>query len=415
MRSFYLQSLGFLLLTLLLLTSTQVADSRNKSTHELATQNIRLSSGKDEIPKDRPVGTFLQSLLDTFHQTNPQNELWRDAQPQEAATIRQNEKGGPRNFRPLTLNLEVLEAKLLQAPKESSETAANKVTLSLPVPDGSFMNFDFQESSIMEEALAQRYPEIKTYRGQGIDDPTAITRFDWTPQGFHAIILSTRGTILIEPETQGHGANYIAYFQSEMPKGSGECDTQDSGEGPKLDLSMRPSAVSGSALRSYRLAVAATAEYTATYGGGTVPGGLAAITTTINLVDAIYEREVAIRLVLVANEDSIIFTDTATDGYTSDNQNAMFNENQTKLDAVIGDANYDIGHVFDGRTLAGGSFSWRGVAAIGSVCRSVLKGRGVSITRSINPANLYAYYSTAHEMGHQFGASHTFNATTGDC
>ena len=55
----------------------------------------------------------------------------------------------------------------------------------------------------MEKSLADRYPELKTYRGQGIDDPTAITRFDWTPSGFHAIILSTRGTILIQPESRG--------------------------------------------------------------------------------------------------------------------------------------------------------------------------------------------------------------------
>ena len=135
----------------------------------------------------------------------------------------------------------------------------------------------------------------------------------------------------------------------------------------------------------------------------------------MNSVDAIYEREVAIKLVLVANENAIIFTDTTTDGYTSDNVSALISENQTKLDSVIGQANYDIGHVFDGRSEAPGFFSFQGLASLSSVCRDGVKARGVSITRSVQPSSVIAFYSTAHEMGHQFGASHTFNATTGNC
>src|SRR5260370_5433608 len=225
----------------------------------------------------------------------------------------------------------------------------------------------------MAPELAARFPEIKTYTGSGIDDATATTRFDGTPLGFHAIVLSEKGTILIEPSGPGDVESCIVYFQKDVVGGSGECDVTEQDQETAIARNPKhsrisPAVMSGTTLRTYRLAVAATAEYTTTYGGGTVNGGLSAITTTVNLVDAIYEREVAIRLVLIAGETSIIFTDSATDGYTSDNVGAMFNENQTKLDAVIGSANYDIGHVFDARTLSGGSLSWQGVAAIGSVC-----------------------------------------------
>src|SRR5207302_3579024 len=114
---------------------------------------------------------------------------------------------------------------------------------------------------------------------------------------------------------------------------------------------------------------------------GTVMGGLAAVTTTINLVNAIYERELAIRLALVANNDAIIFTNSATDGYTTDNVSALIGENQTKIDSVIGPANYDIGHVFDGHLLSGGAFSWQGLGGIGVVCVNGVRARGVDIFR----------------------------------
>lgn len=108
----------------------------------------------------------------------------------------------------------MLQTILRRAPQESLNS--NKVTLDLPVPDAGFMRFNIEDSPIMEKPLADRYPEIKTYRGQGIDDPTAITRFDWTPSGFHAIILSTRGTIFIKPASRGDVENYVAYFQGQL-------------------------------------------------------------------------------------------------------------------------------------------------------------------------------------------------------
>lgn len=337
---------------------------------------------------------------------------WQDVDAKTSLSVTQSRRS-------LKLNVEMLHTILRRAPQESSNS--NKVTLDLPVPDAGYMRFNIEDSPIMEKSLADRYPEIKTYRGQGIDDPTATTRFDWTPSGFHAIILSTRGTIFIEPASSGDIVNYVAYFQSPLP-GTFQCNvdtaTQESAiaeqEHLKKFSGIRASVASGSALRTYRLAVAATAEYTQAYGSGTVAGALSAITTTMNLVNGIYERELAIRMVLIANEDSIIFTDTNTDEYTSDSVSSLISQNQTRLDSVIGSANYDIGHVFDGR-ITPGFFSWQGQGAISAVCQSNSKGRGVTIMRSLQPQNPYAYYIVAHEMGHQFGASHTFNATTGSC
>ena len=336
-----------------------------------------------------------------------------------------------RSYRKVRVNAGVFTARLAKAPLEATAKAppgaatksnTAQTIITLPQADGAFMRFAIVESPIMAPELAARYPQIKTYSAQGVDDPAATARFDWTPTGFHAIVLAPGGTSLIEPASLADLETYLVYSPGDVIIESGECDVsaEDQEAAVERNARLKKSLVtanvsSGTALRTYRLAAAATAEYTQTYGFGSVVQGLAAVTTTVNLVNAIYEREVAIRLVLVANNDAIIFTDSTTDGYTTDNVGALISENQTKLDSVIGSANYDIGHVFDGRTQPGGGFSWQGQATPGTVCVNGLKARGVDIFRSVSPSSIYAYYSAAHEIGHQFNAHHTFNTTSGSC
>ncbi len=343
---------------------------------------------------------------------------------ESAITNRAERVAKPESYLTLRVDHDALAALLGSAPMEFTEAAKNSGSIiALPQPDGSFVKFLFVESPIMEKELAARFTSIKTYRGQGVDDPTATARFDLTPDGFHAIVLSARGTSYLEPYARGNTSDYISFYHQNAPAGSlaMECGVAEREVSEAMERGLfshrddSVSVVNGATLRNYRLAVGATGEYTATYGGGTVAGALSAITTTINFVVAIYERELAIRLTLVANETSIIYTDTATDGYTHENIASMLSENQTKLDTIIGAASYDIGHVFDGTTLGGG-FSFQGQAgAIGNVCVAGSKAGGVSIFRSVAPGDVVAYYLVAHEMGHQFGATHTMNGTGTGC
>jgi hypothetical protein len=327
-----------------------------------------------------------------------------------------------RSYRKLRLNIDAFTVTLAKAPLESAtKSKAAQLIITLPQADGTFMRFAIVESPIMAPELAARYPEIKTYSAQGIDDPAATARFDWTPTGFHAIVLATGGTSLIEPETQGDRGNYLVYSPGDVVVESGECDVSaaDQEAAVKRNALLKKSGVtenvsSGSTLRTYRLAAAATVEYTQAYGSGTVSGGLGAITTTINLVDAIYEREVAIRFTLVANNDAIIYTNVTGDPYSHEDVPSLITQNQSNLDATIGTANYDIGHVFDG-SIQGSGFSWQGFGIFAVACLNGSKAKGVDIFRSVFPTSLYAYYSAAHELGHQFNATHTFNTTSGSC
>lgn len=314
----------------------------------------------------------------------------------------------PERYRALRVDLEGLGASLAAVPLEGTPEAAGRAALELPLPDGTFGRFAIVESSIMAPELQARYPEIRTYAGYGLDDPSATVRLDLTPAGFHALILSSGGTILIDPLWRGDNGHYQSYYKRDDSATSAfDCSGPLDPDGMAKEIGglvARDVLRSGSQLRTYRAAVAATAEYTA-YHGGTVPLALAAITTTMNRLTGIFEREVSVRMQLVANEDLIIYTNVNTDPYTNADKYAMLSENPANLDAVIGSGNYDIGHVLANADLGG-------VAYLGAACRSI-KGGGVSGWSP--PAGNSFELVVAHEMGHQFGAHHTFNSVQGGC
>ena len=276
------------------------------------------------------------------------------------------------------------------------------------MPDGTQARFRFVESPVMHPDLAARFPEIKTYLGRGVDDPAATVRFDLTPAGFHAQILSPRGAVYIEPYLRGNTNLHAVYSRRDYRPAAPdfECLTAGSHDGGCVVRAGHPrSRVSGGNLRTYRLACAATAEYVQ-YFGGTVPAGLAAIVTAINRVTGVYESELGIRLVLVANNNLIVYTNTAAEPYSNGNPSALLTQNQANLDAVIGSANYDVGHVF---STAGG-----GLAGVGVVCVAGFKAQGETGTYPPVGDAFYIDY-VAHEIGHQFGASHSFNSSANAC
>lgn len=315
----------------------------------------------------------------------------------------------PRSYRSLRLARATLEQLLRDVPMEASlPLRESRSRLWLPLPDGGFGEFRIVESPIMEPALAARYPQIRTWLGQGIDDPTATLRFDLTPKGFHAQILSVHGSVYVDPYAKDDSEHYIAYHRRDAARRERprcEVTGEEIAEGERhLHVhELSPQLSSGATLRTYRLAMAATGEYTQ-YHGGTVLDGLSAIVTTMNRVNGIYEREVSLRMVLVANNDLIVYTDPGTDPYA--NTSGDLSANQTNLTNVIGAANYDIGHLVG----TGGG----GIAMLRSVCNGSSKARG--LTGSANPlGDPFDVDYVAHEIGHQFGGNHTFNGSGGNC
>jgi hypothetical protein len=322
----------------------------------------------------------------------------------------------PRHFRALEVDAKALEILLARAPAERSAAAATApLLLALPYPDGTDKLFRVEESPILEPELAAKFPEIRTFVAQGIDDPTATARLSLTSLGFHAMVLSTAGTVFINPYRRWDARYVLSYFKDDARKPAGpafHCDVKD--EGPEEADSAREvppvsrAAATGTQLRTYRLALAATGEYSAAVcapNPAAVACALNAMAVTMNRVDGVYEREVAIRMVLIANDNLIVYTDGTTDPYANGDGSTMLGQNQTNLNSVIGSANYDIGHVV---STGGG-----GVANLNVPCTS---GKAHGVTGQPNPiGDSFDIDYVAHEMGHQFGGAHTFNGTTLKC
>ena len=348
--------------------------------------------------------------------TRSSDKMWREI---DDATLQQRQLQRsiiPNHYRTFTLNRTALKNTLRNAPVEFTDAARNNPTImTLPMPDGKFARFAVQESPIMEPELALKHPDIKTYTGQGIDDPTATARFSSSPQGFSSMILSAAGTVQVDRYAVGDTGNYISYFKSDVERtGEFVChfrnDVEEFTRLPEL-LPEATNVVSGTNLRTYRLALAATGEYTSVFrqmsdtDAQARARALEQIILIMNRVNGVFEREVAIRMVLIAAQDSIIYTDGTTDPYTNQDGVAMLTENLNNLSTVIGNANFDIGHVF---STGGG-----GIAQLRSPCGS---GKARGVTGLPNPfGDPFAIDFVAHEIGHQFGGNHTFNGVGGGC
>lgn len=297
----------------------------------------------------------------------------------------------------LDLDINGLKASLANSPLRSA-TKPSMVVMSLPTSDGGSERFSVYENSIMDPALAARYPEIKSYIGIGVDNPTSTVYFSVSPLGFKSMTLSAdKPAEFIEPISQDL-TTYTVFKKSDRKAAftKFECGVIDDINNQMVDPSaLRPNA-DDSTLRTFRLAISTTGEYTA-YFGGTKALALAAINNTMTRVNGVFEKDFAVRMVLIANTDLVIYTNAASDPYTTSYNSQL----QSTLTSVIGEANYDVGHVF---VQAGNNGN---AGCIGCVCVNGSKGSGFTSSTVPTGDNFDIDY-VAHEIGHQFGGNHTF-------
>ncbi len=340
----------------------------------------------------------------SFAQTD---RLWSETSKKSNSEILEN-KTNILNPKVYQLDINGLKNALAKAPKRLALGEKSEVIISFPNSDGKMENFKIRENSNFDPQLAAKYPDIKSYVGEGLTDSNSTVYFSISPLGLSSMeIYGDKSAVFIEPYTKDL-SSYVVYKKSDKKDDLNkfECtviDVAQKGISNVSNLAARPNA-DDAKLRTFRLALSSTGEYTA-YFGGTKALALAAMNNTMTRVNGVFEKDFAARMVLIANNDAVIYTSASTDPYSAAAQMSNWNSQlQSTLTSVIGEANYDVGHLF-GASGGGGN-----AGCIGCVCVNGSKGSGyTSPSDGIPSGDNFDIDYVAHELGHQFGGNHTFS------
>ncbi|WP_430614917.1 reprolysin-like metallopeptidase [Flavobacterium sp. JP2137] len=349
-----------------------------------------------------------------FSSSQAQGNLWKSTSEKEIGkSEKMNRSAVPMNYEIYNLDIKKLKNSLANTVADT-DNISSKTVISFPTSGGKLERFEIYKAPVMEQGLADKFTEIMSYSGKSLDNPGSTIRFSVTLFGLHAVSYSAEnGTTYIDTYT-GDLKNYIVYNRTDLnPTKPFECLVNDEVTAVPAGLSPLPQQRLNNTgtFRQYRLAMACTVEYAKFHidaaRDAQIPVNtdaqqkavvLSAMVATMTRVNYIFERDLSVRMNLIADNDKIIFI--TQDSFSNNDSNLLIGESQKVINQIITAANYDIGHTV---STGGG-----GLASLAVPCDDQAKARG--ITGSSNPVgDAYDVDFVAHEMGHQFGATHTFN------
>lgn len=352
------------------------------------------------------LGTLLVFSAAGFAQQNN----WKKFDAKVNSEVRENNVRIT-DYSLFTLNVGEIQNQLKNAPDRDYSSSRKGIMLNFPNLTGSFDTYEIYESSTMQSDLQNRYSEIKSYIGFKNGDKSSVLRFTIDPYfGFNGMIRNNEGIYYIDSYTKDNQIYKLYDRKKASSLNQFECMFNGDSDLKDPALLSQKTVIDG-LNRKYRLAITTTTEYTAYIAGQAGVGSgtdaqkkaavLAAVNLAVTRLNEVFERDISVRLQLIANTDSLFFI--STDTFNALDASQMLNENITVTNNIIGAANYDLGHLFF-QANAGND---NGLAATPSVCTSNKAG---GVTGSAVPVgDPFVIDYVAHEMGHQFGAMHTQN------
>ena len=319
----------------------------------------------------------------------------------------------PTNYKLFDADLTAMQQYLLTAVRTSS----TNIVFSLPNADGIVEEFELIEASNFDPELQAKFSDIRSFSGKGITDKSASVKLSISPQGIQTMVFrSGKEEEFIEPYTDDKLTYSVFKSQRKVGQMPWNCSTQDNQLASALNQIVTDQPISiaraGGNLKILRLALSCNGEYANYFGAtATTPDRearvLAAFNATLTRCNGIFEKDLALHLRLIPTTTSVIYYNPDTDPYSVSTALSAWNSQlQTTLTTFIGEANYDIGHMF-GSTGGGGN-----AGCIGCVC-SAGKGSGItSPADNIPQGDNFDIDYVAHEIGHQLGANHTFSMST---
>lgn len=316
----------------------------------------------------------------------------------------------PASYKLFTLDETALKNDLQLAPLETNISSSKSNTvITLPSPDGNLKDFIVRESPVMEEGLAVKFPGIKSYSGKATDNSSATVRFTVTKLGFHAMVTSGSSITYYVNCLDKKSSLYMVNDRDNV-KGANtfSCQT-DQVLLNDARIAGKKTPFTGNAddskLRTYRLALCVTGEFSRYFMTGdevttadSIATVLSAITVHLARANEVYERDFGVRMVFVNDEEKIIYLDPKKDPFSF----SLNSQCQNTCDSKIGNTNYDIGHVVQKGSDNGSA------GCIGCVCKTGSKGSGYSTYSKPDLLDPFVIDYWTHEMGHQFGANHTY-------
>jgi len=319
-------------------------------------------------------------------------------------------------YQVFSLDLDKLKAQLDGVPSRNNISSSSMAEIYFPDNNGGMERFQVSETSTLAPEIALKYPNIKTYIGFSLDNPGTRIRFSITPQGLKTMsTYPNKPTLFTVPLNKGNVSQYITYDRNVRidSKEDFECLTENEYVPIKEITSFNRDA-NDQILRTLRIAISTTGEYTNFWDDGDNTNGdaqedaLAAVVSTLNRTNEVFEVDMAVTFQLVSGTE-IIYPTASTDPYSSSSPNGQL---QSTLTSEVGESNYDIGHLFDYGSNNGNA------GCIGCVCVDGQKGSGFSshqFTDNDGGPYMDDFFDidyVPHEIGHQMGGNHTFSMSS---